>query len=152
MSLVSPRALTLLAADGLANFAGTKLEWTRKALHKKESVFSPLHTFMKIAENTCELTPGSERLTAHAMRALLAPMQMPSLMEVEDAKDTLQLVGKKVVARAAKRKAEALEASALRNAKLVELGQRRAAKRAAIAARPVKTHRSVDNVGRANGV
>ena len=74
MSLVSPRALTLLAADGLANFAGTKLEWTRKALHKKESVFSPLHTFMKIAENTCELTPGSERLTANAMRALLAPM------------------------------------------------------------------------------
>ena len=101
--------------------------------------------------STCCVTRSfMYRLVARSVSVpLLAPMDMPSLMEVEDAKETLQLVGKKVVARAAKRKAEALEASALRNAKLVELGQRRAAKRAAIAARPVKTHRSVDNVGRA---
>ena len=115
MALLSPRALPSVGVGELSNLSGTKLEWTRSALHKKKNLRSPLDTFMKVAKHAELLTPGSERLTGNSLRALLAPMPMSMLMDEEDAKQCLELVAEKVEKRAAKREAEALEASALQS-------------------------------------
>ena len=82
------------------------------------------------------------------MRAMLAPIPMPSLMNKDDAKDTLRLVAKKLATRRAKRSALEAEAKAIEDARSMELGKKRAAKRAAIGSRPPKTQRVVDSTGR----
>ena len=61
-------------------------------------------------------------------------MPLASLMDEADAKDCLKHVEEKVLTRAAKRRAEAEAAAAANEARLVEMGAKRAAKRAAIAA------------------
>ena len=105
----------------------------------------PLDSFMKVVNHARELTPESTKLTHNAMIGMLAPMPMPSLMDVDDAKECLNYVAKKVVTRAAKRKAEAEAAADAKNARLYEMGAKRAAKRAAIAARLPSTSIVVDN-------
>ena len=69
-------------------------------------------------------------------------------MDVDEAKDCLNYVAEKMVTRAAKRKAAAEAAAAAREARLYEMGAKRAATRAAIAARPLPTTRTVDTLGR----
>ena len=131
--------------NGVCNFAGTKLGWVSVALGGKENLGSPLNCILNISRRRIELTPASEKLTGNAVRALLAPMPLASLMDEADAKDCLKHVEKKVVTRAAKRKAEAAAAAAAEEARLMQLGAMRAAKRAAIAARLPSTNIVVDN-------
>ena len=94
------------------------------------------------------MTKSSERLTGQAAMALAMGGKLPWLMDVEDAKATLKFVAVKETGRAAKRKAAAQAAAAVALAEKERVGAARAAKRAKVAARPVKTHRSVDNLGR----
>ena len=61
------------------------------------------------------------------MRSLLAPIPMSFMMEEADAKECLEVVVKKVVTRAAKRKAEAGAATAAEEARKRANGQARAA-------------------------
>ena len=128
------------------------VELTRAALLRglKHAGCDSLHTMLNmknIAQHTKLLTPESEKLTGTALRALLAPVPLPSLMKVEIAKASLEQVEGKMATRAAKRKAEAKAAAAAEEASLREMGAKRAAKRAAIAARPAKTVRLVENTG-----
>ncbi len=69
-------------------------------------------------------------------------------LDVEDAKATLKFVAVKEATRASKRKAEAQLAADAEKARKMLAGARCAAKRAAIALRPVKTKRVVENTGR----
>ena len=125
--------------------AGTQLSWTREALHRKKNLGTPKDSFMKVVQHAKELTPGSEKIVANAVRALLVPIPLPSLMDKEDAKYCLDYVADKVVTRAAKRKAEAAAAAAAEEACKMANGQAWAAKKAAIAARPPPTVFRVDN-------
>ena len=52
----------------------------------QKNLDTPLHRLLTIAKHTKELTPGSEKITSNAVRALLAPIPLPSLMNEEDAK------------------------------------------------------------------
>ena len=133
--------------DGVCNFASTKLDWVPVALPLggKENIGSPLQCMMNIAHRRIELTPASEKITGNAVKALLAPMPLASLMDEADAKDCLKHVEEKVLTRAAKRRAESEAAAAANEARLVEMGAKRAAKRAAIAARLPSRHLVVDN-------
>ena len=128
-----------------SSFVGTKLEWTRAALLRQENLGSPLHRVLTIAKHVKELTPASEKITSNALRAILAPIPLGCLMDVADAKDCILHVEDKVVARAAKRKAAAEAAAAAKEARLMEMGRKRAAKRAAIASRPPSATIRVDN-------
>ena len=112
MSAVTPTSAAAEVLNCDCVFAGTKLEWTRSALHRKENLGSPLHTFLKIAHHANELTPSRRAVTNVTMRSLLAPIPMSFMMEEADAKECLEVVVKKVVTRAAKRKAEAVAAAA----------------------------------------
>ena len=124
------------------------LRWAPLALRNSVGKEAATNTFTKIVKYANELTPRSGKLTGNAMKAILIPMPMPSLMDEEDANDVLDFVVKKVVARAKKRKAAADAAAAAEEARRVEKGAARAAKRARIAARPAPTKRWVDNAGR----
>ena len=73
---------------------------------------------------------------------------MGNLMDKDDAKDSLKYVVKKVVTRFKKRQMLAAAAAAAEEARLKRLGEARAAKRAAIAARPAKSVRVVSNTTR----
>ena len=79
-----------------------------------------------------------------ALLSIVKPGYSPNLMEESDAKDCLKYVAGKVVTRAEKRKAEAAAAAAAEEARLMEMGAKRAATRAAIASRPVPTVYWVD--------
>ena len=147
----SPPKTTKAAAAQLMNLSfltGKQLGWVHTALRHQENLVSPLHRVLTIAQHANELTPGSQKLTGNALRAILAPMPLPSFMDAADAKDCLEYVKVKVVTRAAKRKAEAEAAAAAKEARLMKIGTKRAATRAAIAARPVKLTRCVSNTGR----
>ena len=122
--------------------------WATAALGICEAGSSPacaLHSLINEAES---ITKSSERLTGQAAMALAMGGKLPWLMDVEDAKATLKFVAVKETGRAAKRKAAAQAAAAVALAEKERVGAARAAKRAKVAARPVKTHRSVDNLGR----
>ena len=136
IAAVTPKPSAALQPYGVCAIAGSKLEWARRALHRKKNIGSVMETFMKVAEHANELTPGSEQISTNAARALLAPIPLPSLMDEEDAKYCLEYVADKVVTRAAKRKAEAAAAKAAEEARKMANGQAWAAKKAAIAARP----------------
>ena len=73
---------------------------------------------------------------------------MSMLMEEDDAKYVLDYVEKKMVSRGEQRKAAEETAAACEESHRVKKGAARAAKRAAIAARPVPAKRWVDNAGR----
>ena len=150
---MAPARLSTMTAEaaelnGVSSFTGKQLGWVRTALRHQETLVSPLHRVLTIAQHANELTPGSEKLTGNALRAILAPMPLPSFMDAADAKDCLEYVKVKVVTRAAQRKAEAEAAAAAKEARLMKIGTKRAATRAAIAARPVKLTRCVSNTGR----
>ena len=103
---------------------------------------------LNIAKHAKELTPASEKITGNAMLALLAPMPLNCLMDATDARDCILFVEDKVVTRAAKRQAADKAAAAAEEARLMEMGRKRAATRAAIAARPAKSVRVVEPTGR----
>ena len=54
-----------------------------------------------------ELTPGLETLAAASLQSLLAPWQMPSMLDRGDAKEVLKDVVEKIMTRAEKRKHKA---------------------------------------------
>ena len=99
-----------------------------------------------IRENRVELTPASNKMYGHALLSIVKPGCSPNFMDESEAKFTLKYVAGKVETRAAKRKAEAAAAAAAEEARNMEMGALRAAKRAAIAARPGPTAYWVDNV------
>ena len=80
--------------------------------------------------------------------ALATGGKLPWLMDVEDAATTLKFVATKEQTRAANRQAKADAAAAQSLVKKQRVGASRAAKRAEIAARPVRSRRTVDNTGR----
>ena len=149
MSNVFSSPTNAAAATGLCSRCTlNKLDWVQDALAQQGKLLSPLHALFTLQKHAVEVTPTTESLALAAYRGLLAPMPMSMLMDKEDAKLCLQLVSEKVVTRAAKRKleAEALEAQKEEASKL--LGEQRMAFRAAVANRPAKTKRVVDNCGR----
>ena len=95
-----------------------------------------------------QLTRSSERLTRSAGMVLATGGALSWLMDVENAKATLQFVAAKEQRRAAKRKAAAEAAAAETLAEKQRVGAARAVKRAKVAARPPKTRLRVDNLGR----
>ena len=111
----------------------------------QENLGTPLNSMNIIREHRNELTPGTEQIYGQALLSLVKPGCSSRLMEESDAKDSLKNVAGKVVTRAEKRKAEAAAAAAAEEARLREMGAKRAAKRAAIAARPPFTHRAGTN-------
>ena len=133
---------------GLCAFTGTKIGWVARAMRFEKNPGTPLHRILTIAKHAKELTPHSEKITGNAVRAILAPMPLASLMDYADAKDCLDYVTDKVVTRAAKREAEAVAAAAAKEARLMEIGRKRAATRAKVAARPPKSVRLVEPTGR----
>ena len=134
--------------DQAAPFLQTQIGWVAAALGSQKSLCTPCKAFEVLAENHEEVTPLSERLVNVSMQSLLAPMPMDTLMDETDAKDILKHVVDKVVTRAAKRKAEAEAAAEAEEARLMAYGQAWAAKKRAIAARPVKSVRVVEPTGR----
>ena len=132
-----------------------RLGWVRTALAARTPPVGSYAAFEQLSEHASELTPRLEDLTERAYRSLLAPMPMACLLDQEDAKELLHLVIDKVSTRAEKRKHNAarsrsaeLEAPAEEEARKVASGAARAAKRQAIASRPVKTGFALDNCGR----
>ena len=129
--------------------------WVRTALASRSPSGSPGVAFKEVSEHASELTPGLERLAAASFQSLLAPWQMPSMLDRDDAKEALEIVVEKITTRAEKRKHEAaikrsaeLEAAALEEQAKCAHGAARAAKRARIASRPVKEGFALDNCGR----
>ena len=135
-------------SPGCWPFTGTKLEWIPAAMGHLENLGSPMNIINIMSENALDVTKSSERLVNESFKALLAPMPMPSLMDEDDAKDCLAFVKEKVLTRAAKRKADQAAAAERLERLQLAAGEARAAKRAAIAARPVPKHRMVDHSGR----
>lgn len=129
---------------GLCALEHTTIGWVAPAMRFQKNLDTPLHRLLTIAKHTKELTPGSEKITGNAVRALLAPIPLPSFMNEEDAKFCLEQVATKMVTRADKRKAEAEAAAAAEEARKVAIGAARAAKRAAIATRLPSTVIVVD--------
>ena len=130
------------------NVADDKPTWAKAALRTCEDGSSPhcaLHTLINLAQS---VTNSSERLTGYAAMKLATGGAVPWHMDVEDAVSTLKFVALKESTRAAKRKAEAEAAAALAEAEKEQLGAARKAFKAAVAARPPKTHLQVDNLGR----
>ena len=109
---------------------------------------SPLNSFDKIEQHAEFLTPSSERITKQAMLSLILPNLVTGRMDIADAKECIECVASKVVTRATKRKQEVAAAAGVEEAQKVAVGRARAAKRAAVAARPPKTQRVVDNAMR----
>ena len=130
---------------GLCALEETTIGWVAPALRFEKIPGTPLHRLLSIAKNVKELTPHSEKITGNAVRALLAPMPLPSFMNEEDAKFCLEQIAVKMVTRAAKREAEAEAVAAAEEARKMAIGAARAAKRAAIASRMAPTTRRVDN-------
>ena len=91
-----------------------------------------------------------EKLANESFKSLLAPMPMSMLMDEDDAKECLNFVVDKVMTRKRKADEEAAAAIAAKELAAQRAGAARAAKRAEIANRPVKTRRVVDNYGRAS--
>ena len=135
-------------SPGRCPLTGTKLEWIPAAMGHLENLGSPINTINTMCENPLDVTKSSERLVNESFKAILAPMRMPSLMDEDDAKVCLAFVKEKVLTRAAKRKADQAAAAERLERLQLAAGEARAAKRAAIAARPVPKHRMVDHSGR----
>ena len=131
--------------NGVCSFVGYKDGWTRAAPPLQENLGSPLNSMKIVRENRNELTPATEQLYGHALLSLVKPGSSSRFMDESDAKDSLKYVAAKMVTRAEKRKAAAAAAALDEEARLMEMGAKRAAKRAAIAARPVPTERVVTN-------
>ena len=110
-----------------------------------ENIDTPYRCLITIAEHKTELTPASQKLYGHALLSVVKPNSSVKLMDITDAKNSLKHVAEKVVTRAEKRKAAAAAAAMAEEARLMEMGAKRAAKRAAVAARPVPTHYVVTN-------
>ena len=109
--------------------------WVRTALASRSPSGSPGVAFKEVSEHASELTPGLERLAAASFQSLLAPWQMPSMLDRDDAKEALEIVVEKITTRAEKRKHEAaikrsaeLEAAALEEQAKCAHGAARAAK------------------------
>ena len=157
-ALISPpvnRATLHRRVTSDANSVRSRLSWVRTALASRSPSGSPGVAFKEVSEHASELTPGLERLAAASFQSLLAPWQMPSMLDRGDAKEALEIVVEKITTRAEKRKHEAaikrsaeLEAAALEEQAKCAHGAARAAKRARIASRPVKEGFALDNCGR----
>ena len=138
-----------------ANSVRARLSWVRTALASRSPSGSPGVAFQEVSEHASELTPGLERLASVSFQSLLAPWQLPSMLDRADAKQALEAVVEKITTRAEKRKHEAaiercaeLEATALEEQAKCARGAARAAWRARIASRPVKKGFAIDNCGR----
>ena len=143
----------VVISDGACS--AQRLSWVRTALALRSPSDSPYAAFEKMSEHVSELTPGLVDMAAASYQSLLAPVPMSRLLTEPDAKRLLEHVVEKVTTRAEKRKHEAaitrsaeLEAAAEQEARKVLRGAARAAKRAAIASRPVKEVFARDNCGR----
>ena len=90
-----------------ANSVRARLSWVRTALASRSRSGSPGVAFKEVSEHASELTPGLERLAAASFQSLLAPWQMPSMLDRGDAKEALEIVVEKITTRAEKRKHEA---------------------------------------------
>ena len=138
-----------LPPSGSVTFAGTKLDWADYCLeYAQQNRFeSPgsLHSVLKIAKHAKNLTPGSEKLTGKALKALLAPMPLSSLMDTDTAKECLEHVAKNTILEESNREKKRALAAAAEELVALERGERIARQRARIAARPVPTGRRVDN-------
>ena len=130
--------------NGVCSFVGYKPEWTRAAPLYPENVDTPYRCMITVAQNKSELTPATQQLYGHALLSVVKPNSSSRFMDDSDAKDCLKYVADKVVTRAAKRQAEAEAAAEAEEARLREMGAKRAAKRAAIASRPGPTVYWVD--------
>ena len=97
-----------------------------------------------------EFTPGIKALGLLAYTSMVATHRDNHMMDKQDAKDTLTFVVVRLVTRAAKRAVEEEAAMSGTSGVAMRVGAARAAKRAKIAARPVKVRRSVDNLGRSH--
>ena len=122
--------------------------WAAAAARALPSPSSPFMACKLIVESSAHLTRSSERLTRSAGMVLATGGALSWLMDVENAKATLKFVAAKEQTRAAKRKAAAEAAAAVEEAQKQRVGAARAAKRAKVAARPVKANLQVDNLGR----
>ena len=90
-----------------ANSVRARLSWVRTALASRSPSGSPGVAFKEVSEHASELTPGLERLAAASFQSLLAPWQMPSMLDRGDAKEVLKDVVEKIMTRAEKRKHKA---------------------------------------------
>ena len=90
-----------------ANSVRAPLSWVRTALASRSPSGSPGVAFKEVLEHASELTPGLERLAAASFQSLLAPWQMPSMLDRGDAKEVLKDVVEKILTRAEKRKHKA---------------------------------------------
>ena len=131
--------------NGVCSFVGYKPDWTPAAPLVPENLGSPLNSMKTIRDNRNELTPATEQIYGHALLSLVKPGSSSRFMDESDAKFSLKHVAAKVVTRAEKRKAAAAAAAMAEEARLMEMGAKRAAKRVAIATRPVPSHRVVTN-------
>ena len=99
----TPSSTTTPVAEelcGLCALDQTTVGWAARAMRFKENPGTPLHPLLTIAKHADELTPGSQQIANNAVRALLAPMPLPSFMDEEDAKFCLEQVVAKVPHRA----------------------------------------------------
>ena len=85
----------------------SRLSWVRTALASRSPSGSPGVAFKEVCRSASELTPGLETLTAASFQSLLAPWQMPSMLDRGDAKEVLKDVVEKIMTRAEKRKHKA---------------------------------------------
>ena len=90
-----------------ANSVRSRLSWVRTALASRSPSGSPGVAFKEVCRSASELTPGLETLTAASFQSLLAPWQMPSMLDRGDAKEALEIVVEKITTRAEKRKHKA---------------------------------------------
>ena len=90
-----------------ANSVRAPLSWVRTALASRSPSGSPGVAFKEVSEHASELTPGLETLAAASLQSLLAPWQMPSMLDRGDAKEVLKDVVEKIMTRAEKRKHKA---------------------------------------------
>ena len=124
------------------------LQWVPEALLRGKPLGSPLFSVAKLAEHAAELTPTTELLANASLRALLLPIPLPSLMDRDDAKASLDQVAEKMVTRAAKKRARAAAAAEREHAKRTNQGEARRAWREKIAARaPMSTRVVYDKTG-----
>ena len=144
---MAPFASPALRPRQIIRTPANALSWATAGVASAAPNSSPYTAVDSIIYYADDLTNSAVRLTHSAGMALATGGVIPS-MDEEDAKDALKCVAKKVVMRAKKRKAEEAKAAAAKEAKKRRVGAARAAERATIAARPVKTRRVVDNAGR----
>ena len=129
---------------------GDSTRWVRTALARQENLISPLASAGKLAEHAEELSPCTlalhSRLANESLKRILHFPSGAREMKKEDAEQCLR----RAETRAAKRALDAAAAAQAEDARKLAKGAAVpvAGKGAAIARRPMKSHRVVDNTGR----